>query len=124
MNTPLSKTALPADQLADFAAQLDEQRRFRLEQLRQSRTDVGARVASRCRTAADLEVDAILRDGAQLALAEIEAAQRRLIEGRFGRCVDCGSAVPIERLEVLPSVSRCLPCHRASTSIPGRAADN
>ena len=120
MNTPLSNPALRADQLADFADQLDEQRRFRIEQLHSSPILVGEAP----RSAADLEVSTILRDGARLALAEIEAARRRLVDGRFGRCVDCGTTVSIERLEVLPSVSRCLPCDRASTSIPGRGTDS
>jgi DnaK suppressor protein len=43
---------------------------------------------------------------------EIEAALARLEDGTYGTCVDCGGAIPIERLEVVPTASRCVPCQQ------------
>ncbi len=37
----------------------------------------------------------------------IDAALRRLDEGAFGECVDCGSDIPMDRLEALPFALRC-----------------
>ncbi len=37
----------------------------------------------------------------------IDAALRRMDEGMFGECVDCGDDIPIERLEALPFALRC-----------------
>jgi DnaK suppressor protein len=37
----------------------------------------------------------------------IDAALRRLDEGAFGECVDCGTDIPMERLEALPFALRC-----------------
>jgi RNA polymerase-binding transcription factor DksA len=111
MNTPVTDHPPTAEQLMVFAAQLDEQRRFRLEQLREHarRLDL---IPARPLTVVDREIDDAIIGGARLALAEIDSARARMAHGRYGKCVDCGAQLPIERLEVLPSVPRCLPCAR------------
>ncbi|GLX02901.1 TraR/DksA family transcriptional regulator [Microtetraspora sp. NBRC 16547] len=38
------------------------------------------------------------------------AALRRLDDGAYGRCVDCGDLVPEGRLEVRPEAARCVQC--------------
>lgn len=45
-------------------------------------------------------------------LAEIEAALRRIAEGRYGRCESCGGRIPAMRLGVLPCTTRCIACQR------------
>lgn len=45
---------------------------------------------------------------AQAQLLEVEAALARLERGDYGRCVDCGAALPAERLEVRPEAARCV----------------
>jgi len=40
-------------------------------------------------------------------LLMIDSALRRLDEGAFGECIDCGDDIPVERLEVLPFALRC-----------------
>ncbi len=111
--TSYPTTGRPLDDqlLQVFAAQLEEQRRFRLDQVRELSADRGA-----TGTAATAEITTTLLAGARAALAEIEAARMRLSVGSYGRCVDCGTRLPVERLEVLPSVARCQSCHRASSS--------
>jgi DnaK suppressor protein len=37
-------------------------------------------------------------------------ALRRLEEGSYGLCVDCGSGVPEGRLEAKPEAARCVKC--------------
>jgi DnaK suppressor protein len=44
----------------------------------------------------------------RLALAEIEAALSRLAIGRFGRCEQCGSAIPATRLAEVPQTRYCM----------------
>ena len=41
---------------------------------------------------------------------QIEEAVRLLIEGRYGRCIECGMAIPAARLRALPFALRCLTC--------------
>ena len=47
-------------------------------------------------------------------LDDVEAALRRLDDGTYGRCVDCGSPIPAERLEALPHAARDIDCERAA----------
>lgn len=41
---------------------------------------------------------------------QIEEAVQLLLEGRYGRCVDCRRAIPAARLRALPFAIRCLAC--------------
>lgn len=41
---------------------------------------------------------------------EVEAALRRIEEGSYGRCVDCGQQLPEERLDARPEAARCVNC--------------
>lgn len=51
-----------------------------------------------------------------------EAALQRLVEGHYGRCVDCGHVIRRLRLQAQPFVARCLACqerveqHRRGTA--------
>ncbi|MBE3559901.1 MAG: TraR/DksA C4-type zinc finger protein [Ktedonobacteraceae bacterium] len=39
---------------------------------------------------------------------EIQAALRRIEEGTYGRCIECGQPIAEKRLEVLPWASLCI----------------
>jgi DnaK suppressor protein len=56
----------------------------------------------------ELDMGLMAIEAAQLD--DIDAALRRLDEGTYGLCSDCGRAIPRKRLEVLPFVRRCLAC--------------
>jgi DnaK suppressor protein len=43
-------------------------------------------------------------------LVRIEMAERRLAEGEYGWCVDCGEAIPDKRLEIDPMAEKCVRC--------------
>lgn len=45
-------------------------------------------------------------------LMEIEEALKRLEEGRYGICVDCGGDIDEERLRVIPFTVSCVACQR------------
>jgi DnaK suppressor protein len=45
-------------------------------------------------------------------LTEAAAALARLDTGDFGRCEECGSVIPTERLEALPYARHCVECAR------------
>jgi len=38
----------------------------------------------------------------------VEIAQQRLEEGKYGICIDCGEEIPAERLEAIPEAIRCI----------------
>ena len=55
------------------------------------------------------------REGAVLEVVqrqrtEVLAALERLDAGTYGRCVDCGTTLPEERLDVRPEAARCVHC--------------
>ena len=48
------------------------------------------------------------RDGAYLA--QLDEALRRIQEGSFGFCRECGEEIPVGRLEAVPTTTICVPC--------------
>jgi RNA polymerase-binding transcription factor DksA len=46
------------------------------------------------------------------SLEQITGALRRIAEGTYGRCERCGTAIPAERLEILPHAKFCVPCQQ------------
>jgi RNA polymerase-binding transcription factor DksA len=53
---------------------------------------------------------AALLESARARLAEVELAIRRIEGGDYGRCEACGRPIPDERLEAVPTASRCVAC--------------
>jgi len=45
-------------------------------------------------------------------LRAIDAALRRIDEGAYGRCEECGSDIGYERLKASPTAIRCIVCQR------------
>jgi DnaK suppressor protein len=41
---------------------------------------------------------------------QVAAALERIESGSYGRCVDCGTELPPERLEARPEAERCVRC--------------
>jgi len=104
--------------------QTDQLRRA-LEQRREALLDELKRDAARLReersgdigdigdeSVADLLVDLdqaeLSRDAGELR--EIEAARRRLDDGTYGICADCGAAIGFDRLRAEPAAARCVEC--------------
>jgi DnaK suppressor protein len=71
----------------------------------------------------DVSSDLFLQEralGTQVALkAELDAVEQalqRIADGAYGQCVECGAAIPIDRLRARPQAIRCLPCQRKVVS--------
>jgi DnaK suppressor protein len=43
-------------------------------------------------------------------LVRIEMAERRLADGEYGWCAECGEAIPDKRLEIDPMAEKCVRC--------------
>ena len=103
------------------SSQLDQLRRA-LEQRRETLLDELKRDAVRLREerSGDIDDEAVVdlqvgvdqadlsRDAAELQ--DIAAARRRLDDGSYGICVDCGVAIGFERLHAEPEAARCIDC--------------
>jgi RNA polymerase-binding transcription factor DksA len=101
---PHPRGNLTPKQLTMFRAMLDEQRRFRIDQL------TAARIPAP--TDAAREVAGAILQAARVALHDIDAALGRMADGTYGRCTHCGVALRIERLEILPQAPLCMECQR------------
>ncbi|WP_446458802.1 TraR/DksA family transcriptional regulator [Streptomyces rochei] len=101
----------PAD-LAVLRENLQEQRLFREEQLRQI-----AAVPSRAgepsrRSAGQTGVRVKLAASARMVLADVEAALARMAEGRYGACHLCRRPIDRERLMIVPQARYCARCQQ------------
>jgi DnaK suppressor protein len=60
----------------------------------------------------DRELEYSLEENSERVLGEIDAALKRIEEGTYGICTNCGSQIPEERLEALPWATLCIGCQR------------
>lgn len=65
--------------------------------------DPGTRLAER-------ETIATLTNLQAGQLEQIDAALTRLDDGTYGSCAACGAAIPVERLEIVPTAEYCVGC--------------
>ena len=67
-------------------------------------------------------VDVKLVDIRQEELIKMDAAERKLNEGTYGICEECGKDISVERLAAMPYAVRCLECEERleRTDVQGR----
>jgi RNA polymerase-binding transcription factor DksA len=87
---------------------LDDQRRFRIEQL----ATLAAAVPVPADGARD-QINAALTVAACRALVDIERALGRIDAGTYGTCQHCGGPIVLERLYAIPQAALCGDCQRA-----------
>lgn len=112
-----SKGQLDADRTGEFRGRLLEARRRLLRTVAVTDDELASLSAP--------EPGALIEDSARGAIAdllgrlegrerheldEIQAAQARLETGSFGVCEDCGGAIPLPRLRVVPWARHCVGC--------------
>ena len=76
-----------------------------LTTLDQHPADSGTNLADADREEASLEVLLAQEERVREALSRLDA-------GSYGKCVDCGRALPDERLEARPEAERCVDCQQ------------
>ena len=55
-----------------------------------------------------------LDDRSLREIGEIHGALQRMIDGTYGKCLDCGRAIPVLRLRAVPTAVSCVECARES----------
>jgi RNA polymerase-binding protein DksA len=53
-----------------------------------------------------------LDDRSLREITEIHGALQRMIDGKYGKCLDCGRAIPLGRLRAVPTAAFCVECAR------------
>ncbi|WP_028808660.1 TraR/DksA C4-type zinc finger protein [Streptomyces canus] len=105
-------TTLSIEDFAVLRENLHEQRLFRREQLHQLSAAVTSRVGtpSARPAASQLEVRDKLAASARLVLTDVEAALRRMDQGRYGTCHLCRGPIARELLMIVPQARYCTRC--------------
>ena len=60
----------------------------------------------------DRELDATLEGNEERMLDAIDAALKRIEDGTYGSCSNCGEPIGAERLEAVPWTTQCIDCKR------------
>jgi DnaK suppressor protein len=60
----------------------------------------------------DRELDSTLEESEGQHLAHVDAALKRIEDGTYGICENCGNPIGAERLEAMPWVTLCIDCKR------------
>ena len=71
-------------------------------------------------TERDLELALDARETAELAA--VDGALKRIEDGVYGLCADCGVVIPALRLHAAPEAARCIDCQERSEHSYGKSA--
>src|SRR2546429_7738979 len=80
------------------------------QSLRAAQTDHGKDEGDRANTSLAREIDLAQKSRDRALLASVDAALKRINEGTFGNCLNCGQEINAKRLEALPWVRYCITC--------------
>lgn len=61
-------------------------------------------------TAAQMDIAVVARDAEELAI--LESALKRVAEGEYGNCTECGEPIARARLFANPAATRCAECQQ------------
>jgi DnaK suppressor protein len=67
-------------------------------------------IVDRANNAYNRELMFSLSDNERATLLQIENALRRMEEGTYGKCANCGQMISIQRLEAVPWARFCIDC--------------
>ena len=117
---------------APFKRQLLLQREALLQQLDQqrggaSRVDAANMTLnhgedSHSQVFSERELELILDDRESAELRTVNAALKRIADGVYGVCMDCGVGIPPARLHAAPEAERCVGCQEKHESWHGAQA--
>jgi len=110
-------------EIVQLASLIEERRRALLEEIRadlaRMRAGPYAQAAGATPDSGDEAVADLLSDLGEAEtsrdvqeLRALDAAHRRLADGSYGVCIDCGGDVGVERLRVEPAAPRCIECQQ------------
>jgi RNA polymerase-binding transcription factor DksA len=115
--------ALNRRQIIELAYAMNERRNALLDEIRndvdRARGEPYASVAGATPDIGDQAVADLMADVGEAEvtrdldeLRALEAALKRVSDGAYGLCVDCGAEIPLERLRAQPFAARCLACQQ------------
>jgi DnaK suppressor protein len=125
-STPVSTEPTPFAPLRD---RLQQQRQEILDMYQQdlragqeSADDGTEDIVDRANNSYNRELMFSLSDSERQMLLQVEDALRRMDEGVYGRCANCGRAISVQRLEAVPWTRFCIDCQELAEK--GLLAEN
>lgn len=109
--------------LKEMQNRLQERKKVLMDQLEiESRKVLPS--GSRGKDKADLAYDydyrgrhAAILERLENQVIEVNKALKRIDEGKYGTCTNCGKAINPERLEALPHTGLCINCQRLESAV-------
>jgi DnaK suppressor protein len=108
---------VPQDQFQALRERLENQQNEILDMYKQdlragqeSADDGTEDIVDRANNAYNRELMFSLSDNERSTLLQIENALRRMDEGAYGRCANCGQTINVLRLEAVPWARFCIDC--------------
>jgi DnaK suppressor protein len=108
---------LPQDRFEALRERLEKQRAEILDMYKQdvragqeSADDGTEDIVDRANNAYNRELMFSLSDAERQTLLQIENALKRMEDGGYGRCANCGQTINVLRLEAVPWARFCLDC--------------
>jgi DnaK suppressor protein len=80
------------------------------QKLHTAQLDYGKDEGDRANTSLAREIDLAQKSRDRALLASVDAALKRINEGTFGNCLNCGQEINTKRLEAIPWVRYCIKC--------------
>lgn len=108
LTTPFKKQLL--DQRGFLLAQIATLRGGSVGRAEASAEHFGRPEDSRAQVATERELELALDARETDELTAIDAALKRIDEGVYGRCTECGVDIPAARLHAAPEAARCIDC--------------
>jgi RNA polymerase-binding transcription factor len=106
-----------AAKLEEIKAQLEEER-VSLERLLKQQglgeVDVDEGFADSAQATAERSELIAVEEQHESLHKEIVAALARIEDGSYGQCQNCGSEIPAERLDAVPTTALCVTCKQAA----------
>ena len=108
---------VPQDAYVALRERLDKQRQEILDMYKQdiragqeSADDGTEDIVDRANNAYNRELMFSLSDTERQMVLQIEAALRRMDDGVYGRCANCGNTINMRRLDAVPYARFCIDC--------------
>ncbi len=121
LTAPFKKQLL--EQRAGLLAQLASLRGGPVGRAEASADHFGAREPdSRAQMSSERDLEFTLDARESAELDAIDAALKRIEDGVYGVCTDCGVDIPAARLHAAPETPRCIDCQEKHEHSHGRAA--
>lgn len=108
------------EQRASLLDQLATLRGGAISRVQASEAHFANREDSPASSATERDLELALDNRESLELDEIDAALRRITDGSYGSCCDCGADITPARLQAAPEAARCIGCQEKTEQTGNR----